>query len=136
MATPAEELDAYLRAWNAYPVSEVRSARCVCGRDEFQVEVDTNEGGARRTCVACKHRHYLCDSEENWDEDDGEPDECACPCTNETFQLAVGFAFYADSIDDMKWLYIALRCTACGLAGVYADWKIGYGPARQLMDQV
>ena len=49
--------------------------------------------------------------------------------------LAVGFAFYQDS-EDVRWLYIGLRCVACGELGVYGDWKIDYAPSKKLLDQV
>jgi hypothetical protein len=128
----AAELAKYLRAWNEYPVKQVRAARCPCGGEIFEVQA-SDEGGAKRTCVACEREHLLCDSAEYWD--DSDQDECACPCRNETFQLAAGFAFYAGS-KDVRWIYIGLRCVRCGQIGVYIDWKIDYSPSHQLLDQV
>jgi hypothetical protein len=135
---PASNLEGYLRDWREYRVTEVRRAKCRCGADVFEVQLDDEAGGAKRTCVGCEREHLLCDSAEYWDE--AEPDECACPCGNETFRLAAGFAFYEDPkgvpTQDVRWIYIALQCVKCDLIGVYGDWKIDYSPSHQLLDQV
>jgi hypothetical protein len=123
----------YLRAWNDYPITEIRAARCVCGKAVFALIHAGDAGGAMRICVACKREHLIGDSGEYWD--DAEAAECACPCGNETFEVAAGFAFYADS-KDVRWIYIGLRCTRCEQSGVYVDWKIDYAPSHQLLDQV
>ena len=34
----------------------------------------------------------------------------------------------------VRWLYIGCRCTACGILGCYADWKVAYSPSRHLLD--
>jgi hypothetical protein len=131
-------LDGYLRDWREYPITQVRHARCKCGADRFEVELDDENGAAKRTCVGCEREHLICDSAEYWDE--AEPDDCACPCGNETFRLAAGFAFYEDPkgtpTRDVRWIYIGLQCAKCDQIGVYGGWKISYGPSHQLLDQV
>lgn len=135
MTTSPADLEPFLRAHTAtgYPATEIRMVHCVCGADAFAVEIDDSEGAARRTCTICKREHLMGDSAEYWA--DAEPERCACPCTGEAFNLAVGFAFFADS-DDVRWLFIGLRCVACGELGMYGDWKIDYSPSRQLLDQM
>jgi hypothetical protein len=134
--TQPRDLDAFLRDSTAdgYPATEIRFAKCGCGADVFAVAIDDNEGAASRTCVACKQNHLLCDSAEYWE--DAEPEECACPCAGESFNLAVGFALTQDGSGDVRWIHIGLRCVLCGELGLYGDWKIDYGPSAQLMDQV
>ena len=105
----------------------------MCGKAVFALIHAGDAGGAMRICVACKREHLIGDSGEYWD--DAEAAECACPCGNETFEVAAGFAFYADS-KDVRWIYIGLRCTRCEQSGVYVDWKIDYSPSHQLLDQV
>jgi len=82
-----------------------------------------------RVCVARKHEHLICDSAEYWDEAD--PGECG----GESFELAAGFAFYADS-KDVRWICLGLRCIACKQIGADVDWKIDHSPSHQLLDQV
>jgi hypothetical protein len=62
------------------------------------------------------------------------PEECACPCGGETFQVAVGFALRDDG--DVRWVSVGLRCTTDGTLGVYADWKIDYSPTNALFEKV
>ena len=65
---------------------------------------------------------------------DAEPEDCACPCGGETFEVAVGFALRDGG--DVKWVSVGLRCTIDGTLGVYADWKIDYSPTTALFDRV
>jgi len=133
--TEATDIESYLVDFTAqqYPVDVVRVASCSCGGQLFRVEVDDEHGAAKRTCTSCGKDHFVCDSADYWKE--AEPDECACPCGGEIMNLAVGFALYPDN-GEVKWLYLGLRCTACGVLGCYADWKIAYEPSRQLLDLV
>jgi hypothetical protein len=58
----------------------------------------------------------------------------ACPCGNETFEVAVVFAVRADG--DVRWISIGLRCVRDGVLGAHTDWKIDYSPTAQLFDRV
>jgi hypothetical protein len=57
-----------------------------------------------------------------------------CLCGGERFDVAVGFALRKDG--EVRWVSVALRCTADGVLGVYADWKIDYSPSGHLMARV
>jgi len=129
------DLDEYLVAFSAdgHPVTQVRHAACSCGAEEFTVRVDDDEGCAERTCVACGRSTLLLDSGET--KDDAELEGAACPCGNETFNVAVGFAGYEGS-NDVRWVYLGLRCTDDGVLGVYTDWKIDYTPSSHLYERV
>ena len=119
-------------ARESYPIVELRFPRCACGSDRFQVQGDDTDGVACRRCIACKAEHLICDSAEFWD--DAEPEQCFCTCESGVFQVGVGFARTTDG-EDLRWIYVGMRCVTCGLAGVYLDWKIDYGPSLHLVDR-
>lgn len=58
-----------------------------------------------------------------------------CMCDGEALEIGVGVALYAGS-QDVRWFYIGCRCPACGLVGVYADWKNEFSNYRDLLDRV
>jgi hypothetical protein len=124
-----EMLTAYARS-GAESMHEVVPVACGgCGGRTFRLEVDDEEGYARRTCSGCAGTHAMLDSAEQ--EDGAEPEECACPCGGEEFELAVGFARNPDG--DIRWVFVAARCIADGSLGVYTDWSIDYLPAEHLL---
>ncbi len=129
--TEAADLDAYLREFSAggYPVGSVVHASCAhCGSDRFTLMVDDEAGCAGRRCASCHDLHWMLDSAEYLEE--AELEEAQCPCGGELFELAVGFALR--DTGEVRWVYVALRCVADGVLGVYADWKIDYSPTDHL----
>jgi hypothetical protein len=105
-----------------------------CGSASFAVAVGARS--AERRCAGCGHQHVMLgqqhvmlDSAETADAGDA-----ACPCGGEQFELAVGFTERVDG--ELGWVYLALRCTADGVLGLYADWKISSAPTRKLLDLV
>ena len=121
------------------PLDEYRAVVCSCGTDTFFLEADRDEGTARRKCTNCKKVHFVCDSEEFWEE--STPEKWKCMCKSIETNLGVGFSFYekTDSQDaepDIRWLYIGCRCVKCGVLGCFADWKVGYGPSFHLLNEV
>ena len=131
-----EDIREYLDAFTeeSYPMNEFRLARCNCGGLVFRLEADTFEGSARRHCLSCGKGHFICDSEDCWDESDPEKWQCV-ECGADQTNVGVGFSLYDDG-DDIRWLYIGVRCAQCGVLGCFVDWKIGYGPSLQLMARV
>lgn len=81
----------------------------------------------------------MLDSEEHWPATDEEAEaRCfvECTCGSDEFETAVGFNFYDDSpTSDIRWVGIAVRCTADGPIGYCASRKIGYGPSRHLLER-
>jgi hypothetical protein len=129
------DLDAFLTAATAdsYPVSDVRHARCRgCGGTVFQVAADDTDGYVERTCTGCGDRFLMLDSADYAEE--AEPEAAVCDCDGDRFEVAVGYALYEDG-KDVRWVNVALRCVEDGLMGIYADWKIGYGPSLHLLEQ-
>jgi len=61
------------------------------------------------------------------------PGECRCPCGRGEVAVAVGFSLRDDG--DVRWISIGLRCLTDNTLGVYADWKINYGPSGHLLSQ-
>lgn len=132
----AADLVEYLQAATieAYPVDEIRAVHCHCGCDSFLLETDPLDAAAIRTCVGCGSTHQICG--EGGYSDEAEPEVFACiDCRSSHANLCVGFSLYAEK-DCIRWLYIGVRCTGCGILGVFGDWKIGYGPSLHLLDQV
>lgn len=132
----AEDIREFLEAYasEGYEVDEFRLAVCVCGSREFVLKADDDEGVARRTCVECDRHHFLCDSEEYWE--DAEPKTLECvECKSVSANVGVGFSLYEDD-HEIRWLYVGCRCAQCGVLGCFAGWKIAYAPSRHLMDQV
>ncbi|MGE0404996.1 MAG: hypothetical protein AB7O65_01760 [Candidatus Korobacteraceae bacterium] len=123
-------LEAY--APDGYKVHEFRLARCECGSLSFFLWADDDEGTAKRTCTVCGLSHFICDSEEFWD--GSQPEELVCVCGSKSANVGVGFSLYEDG--EVRWLYVGVRCTSCGVLGCFAGWKVAYAPSAQLVDQV
>ncbi|MFD9413087.1 hypothetical protein ACFWBN_39795, partial [Streptomyces sp. NPDC059989] len=127
------ELAVFLRnAADGRPVKIVPSVCKGCGGRVFSVLVDDVEGGAERVCAGCGGRAFIADSEEFWG--DADPGEACCPCGSEEFEIAVAFSLADDGL--VRWVTVGLRCRKDGAAGVYADWKIDYGPTDDLLTMV
>ena len=136
LGSDPDDISEYLEAFTeeSYPINEFRLARCDCGGVVFRLEADATEGTARRTCPSCSKDCFICDSEEYWD--DSGPDNWQCiDCGHDQTNVRVGFSLYEDG-DDIRWIYVGVRCAQCGVLGCFADWKVGYGPSLQLMDRV
>lgn len=123
----------HLREYTAdsYRAEHFANAVCKkCKAKAFMVQIDDNAGVCVRTCASCKKAHPVGDSAEYMDE--AELDECQCPCGSEVFEITVGVSLYAES-EDVRWIYIGLRCTDCGLIGNYGDWKNEYENYKKLL---
>ena len=130
------DLKEYLEAYSADSdkVHESRLARCSCGSEVFRLEADDDDGVAKRTCSQRSAEHFICDSEEYWE--DAEPKAWRCfECGTEDANVGVGFSLYDDD-GEVRWLYVGERCSRCGVLGCFAGWKIAYAPSKQLFDQV
>ncbi|GAA2375510.1 hypothetical protein [Dactylosporangium salmoneum] len=131
-----EDLAAFLKRPEpgGYAVDEVRECVCrACGGRRFEVLVMDEESAARRTCLDCRQHEFIADSDEYWDDDADAEYCCACPCGEEDFAAAVGYSMRDDG--DVRWVFVGLRCLACGMLGVYEDWKIDWGPSNHLLDR-
>jgi hypothetical protein len=139
VGSEATDIEAYLKAYEAegHFVDETRLCKCGCGSIEFRLEADWSEGCAQRHCTGCGAKHLICDSAEYWGE--AEPENWVCvACEGVTGNVAVGFSLYeaeAEKERDVRWISVGIRCVQCGTLGSYVDWKVGYGPSYQLLDQ-
>jgi hypothetical protein len=120
-----------------YVINETRICKCSCGSTLSQLAADPNEACARRECQSCGAKNLICDSSEYWNE--AKPTQWACSeCGHHECNLGVGFSLYDDQVDgrrDVRWISVGSRCSKCGFLGCFVDWKIGYGPSHQLLDQ-
>jgi hypothetical protein len=131
--TDAADLDAYLANYTSafYQADRFEHSRCSCGVDRFSLEVDDTNGRVRRTCAGCRKQKFILDSVDSAEKS---PDGCACSCGGGEFQLAVAFSHRRDA--SIKWVTVGARCTACGVLGAYAEWKIDYQPTAHLYEAV
>lgn len=127
-----EEVTDYSKS-NAYVAHHFADAVCRCGQKIFRLYLDDIAGAAVRRCIACSDEHPIGDSGEFLA--DAELEECACPCTEEDFEITVGVSLYEES-EDVKWLYLGCRCTKCGLVAVYGDWKNEHEDYRKFLARV
>lgn len=112
-------------------VSVIADVVCTCRSASFRLHLHVDDEGARRVCAHCGAKAFIADSEEYWDESDF--DEAECPCGQDVYTIAVGFDVDGDG--EVRWIYVAGKCEACGLDGVYVDWKINYLPSQHLLSQ-
>lgn len=116
-----------------YGTQAFRQARCDCGSENFELLADDDEGCAKRLCASCGTEHFICDSEEYWAESAPEKWKCV-ECGSTSANVGVGFSLYDDG--EIRWLYVGERCSACGILGCFAGWKVAYSPSKQLLEQV
>ncbi|MFD0901144.1 hypothetical protein [Actinomadura sediminis] len=124
----------YVRTFRAegYRVDKVVQPVCgECGHRAFEVCLDDDEGVVRRTCARCGTSAYIADGADFLEE--AELGMCECPgCGGTEFEIGVGFSLHPDR--EVRWISVGLRCVTDGTVGVYADWKINYGPSAHLLD--
>ena len=119
---------------DSYKADMFRLATWTCGGLTFGVEADNDEGVARRTCDVCAAEHFVYDSAEYWDE--ATPEHCKCiECGSHFMNVGIGLSLY-ETDDGVRWLYLGIRCANCGILGCFADWKIGVGPAKDVIDGI
>ena len=130
------DLEGYLRSLSDHPefIEEFRLARCGCGSAEFRFHADYHEEVCRRTCVKCRAKHWLCDSEtyskrarrQKW----------ACPsCGESVVNVGVRFLLY-QSRAGVWFIVVGVRCVWCGLMECPLSWKVAAGPADRYLDKV
>ncbi len=135
LSNHAIELEDAIAAYSgkSYAAQRFAHAACSCHNETFRVYFDEREGCAVRVCSRCGLDVFIADSQDYLE--DAEFLRAECTCGSDAFQLSVGVALYRNS-EDVRWLYLGLRCTECGLAGVYADWKNEYPNVEELLERV
>ena len=140
VGSEATDIADYLIAYKAegyaegYEVHATRLCKCRCGSTAFELEADQEEGCAQRTCAVCRIKHLVCDSANYWEDAQLDVTECQCKTCN----LTVGFSLHEKEKGqqpDVRWVSVGERCTNCGTLGSFVNWKVGYGPSYQLLDQ-
>jgi hypothetical protein len=131
-ASTAADLDQYLlrrvlgRHCRGVP-HRVAHARCAdCGAGKFDLFINDGER-ILRVCTACQGEHKVCDLDGECAT--GSTGEIVCTCMSSECEVAVGFALMdppeGGAVEDgpVGHLYVAGRCTECGLCGVYSEWS-------------
>jgi hypothetical protein len=127
------DLASYVRGVTerTYPASVVLESTCGCRATAFRVEVDSDAGSARRTCLECGRSAFIGDSEEFWSEAEAEP--VRCNCGGEAFEVGVGYSL--DEEQEVNWLTVGCRCLNCGAMLIGAEWRIDYTPTEHLFEK-
>ena len=139
VGSEATDIADYLMAYKAdgYEVHATRLCKCRCRSTAYELEADQEEGCAQRTCAVCRIKHLVCDSANYWE--DAQPQSWTCTeCQCRTCNLTVGFSLHEKEKGqqpDVRWVSVGQRCTNCGTLGSFVNWKVGYGPSYQLLDQ-
>jgi hypothetical protein len=141
-STP-EDLEQYLREFvdseGHYPINTYRGVACPCGSIRFNV---SRAGSITlRTCVSCKHTHYICRDAEDWEEaeaEEGSERYSCAECESEEANVGVGFAGYEEKelADAVKWFFVGVRCAECGILEWFNDAKVGRTPAAEAYDSI
>jgi hypothetical protein len=128
-ASTAEDLDQYLlrhvlgrhRRGVPHRVTHARCKECAAAR--FDLFIDRRQR-ILRVCTACESEHKICDLDRKCDVDSA--GEIVCDCMYSGCEVAIGFALKHPSEREegpVAYLYVAGRCTECGLCGVYSEWS-------------
>jgi hypothetical protein len=118
--TTPNDILGHLEKWGGY--DEFSIARCLCGRDVFQLRY--HEAAAERTCPRCGAAHMLCDSAENWDQ--AQPVEWTCKgCGKCAANIGIGFVI--DREGWVRWLNVGQRCANCGRLDFCTSWETAGG---------
>jgi hypothetical protein len=104
-------------------VSHYAEAVCGCGCREFAVAVDEKQASATLECGDCNvvlHTGPVVPSVDDPSQTGTEP--CVCPCEGEFFEVCAAVVLSPGR--SPRWLFLALRCTNCGLVAGYANWEL------------
>lgn len=120
---------------NTYVAEHFAESKCAqCHGDTFTIVMNENEGVAARICISCDSEHSIADSNDLiHDVEAVYPIECSCG-ENE-FRVLAGIALQKNS-ENVRWFYLGCECVACGLSGVYGDWKNEFKGYRKLLFKV
>lgn len=120
---------------NAYVAEHFATPKCgECGCEIFTVLMNENEGVAARVCTTCNAEKGIGDSDDFVDGVE-EIYTLECTCGASQFKIMAGVALYEGS-EDVRWFYLGCECVACGLSGVYGDWKNEFNGYRELLNRV
>lgn len=132
------DLEDYLKAFKAdgHDVDHFKLAICNCGERTFRLDVDNDEGAARRVC-SCGAIGFIGDSDKYFAKTT--QSYLCVECGTSTCNVGVGFSLYeADEISttDVRWLSVGVRCSTCGVLGCIVDWKVGGGNEPDFLEKV
>ncbi len=130
-----EDIGEYLQALSSssYLATEFRLSRCQCGGVVFRLEVEQDEGVAKRVCADCGNEHLVCDSAESYEEG-AKLKKFKCVCKATLANVGVSFSLYEEG-KAIRWLWVGHRCVKCGVQGSMVEWKVSYEPSLHLLNE-
>lgn len=118
---------------STFPIEGIVQARCSCGCTIFSLVADRSEGCAKRICINCNQKSFICNSQESWSE--ARPKKIHCVCRSVRFEIGVGIsplnAYMSNNL-----ITIGQRCIECGLLTNNIDWTIYSLPMEVLIGLV
>jgi hypothetical protein len=140
IGSEAADIAEYLLHLSNHGISEYQGSECACSSETFFVEFDRDEGCVWRTCNDCSNVHLICDSAESIQDSTMVTYSCI-GCSDTRANVGVGFAVrkrpilsFSKAPPDVQWIWVGVRCAACGILGSIADWKVDYGPSGHLIN--
>jgi hypothetical protein len=104
-------------------VSDYAEAACGCGCRSFGVVVNERQASAALECEQCAEPQHTGPVVPTVDDVPATGTEiCCCPCQGELFEACAAVVLSPGR--SPRWLFLALRCTGCGLVAGYADWAL------------
>lgn len=126
-----EDIDQYLRLYAGEEGLEVKPVICQsCGGDVFEVRSDRTEGAVQVICPECGTKKLLLDSGDIWEDARPRRWKCSVCKGSKTCNVRVGLSRRESG--SVRWVYIGVRCTACGTLGSPLDWEINYEPTDEM----
>jgi hypothetical protein len=135
VGTEPSDIEEYLKAFKAegYDVDRFKLSRCQCGQDHFRLEIDDDEGAAKRTCPSCGAVAFIGDSDRYF-ANTTQSFKCV-ECAASECNVGVGFSLYEADGADVRWLSVGARCVGCGVLGCMVDWKVGGGNEPDFLER-
>jgi hypothetical protein len=130
------------RSHPAAPVTHWKLAKCVCGSEVFQVNLDADEDFLERFCTRCDAEVVMfadefADASGLVREAEPNPELVECVCEQDEFEVVgVTAAFSNLSPDSARTFYLGLRCVNCGCLGEYHSCHPRYNDAALFLSML
>lgn len=115
--------------------TQQKSIKCICGSNEFSINLNKTESVGLVNCKKCEKNYFLLDSGDFWYDviQEKYPSLTKCnKCKNSFFQIVLTYEFRQDS-NNVKYIQIVGTCNKCNTSKNLGTWKIDYGPTDSLV---
>lgn len=116
----------YLARNHGGAITHFADAVCACGARDFGITVDESRSCLTLDCEECRRVLYL-GATPITIEDKG-AEVCNCDCYGDCFEVCAGMAQWPGKTP--RRLFLAARCSLCGLVASYADQVMAQGTRK------